>query len=96
MTGTARRDGVLTPLTVAVRSCGGNELGQLGIGTRDPKEQPTLVASLAAGVHEISVGLEFTCAIGADTADYCWGGKSYGQLGNGDRRGALMPAPVEP
>lgn len=62
---------------------GDNNEGQLGTG-RMSERVPT-PAPVAGGLtfRALSAGREFTCAIAADGAPYCWGRNADGQLGIG-------------
>ena len=67
-------------------SCwGSNYEGQLGDGTITDRLTPTQTASLGIGrtAVAISSGTYHTCAILDDGSVSCWGGNSFGQLGDG-------------
>ena len=69
--------------TGAVKSWGGNDVGQLGTGnTTDFTATPTSV-DLGAGknARQVAVGIEHACAILNDDSVSCWGSNSSGQLG---------------
>jgi len=63
--------------------CWGNNLdGQVGDGTQELRNVPTLVA----GGHDfavISVGGFHTCGVTSGGAAYCWGANQSGELGDG-------------
>ncbi len=63
---------------------GVNNDGQLGTGNFTDQNVPTQVASLSTGVQQVSMGIDFTCAIAGipGPAALCWGDNG-GQLGNG-------------
>jgi len=74
---------------------GANNDGQLGNGTFTNADLPTQVASLNTGVQQVSLGIDFTCAIAniPQVAALCWGDNGgNGQLGNG----ALNKPPSDP
>lgn len=82
-------------------SCwGDNYAGGLGSGTTDPSSTPVTVLGLS-GVTAVALGLtvdvynqeSHTCAI-ANGGAWCWGGNSYGQLGDGSFTPSLTPVPV--
>jgi alpha-tubulin suppressor-like RCC1 family protein len=72
-----------------------NGNGQLGLGdTTDSHPTPTVVSSIT-GVVDLCAGGQFTCAIDAAGAVWCWGDDSFGQLGRGTTTATAqtMPAP---
>lgn len=74
---------------------GGFGSGRLGIGdVSSSVDQPMEVA----GNHtftEISAGGNHTCAVEEDSAGYCWGSNSRGQLGDGTAIGGSQSRPTE-
>lgn len=61
---------------------GGNEHGQLGDGTTEPRFSPVAVA----GGHtfaQLSAGSRYTCGVTTAGAGYCWGTNERGELGDG-------------
>jgi len=72
---------------------GGNEFGQLGIGTTDNESTPQLVSGLPY-ITAIAAGAQHTCALDASGQLYCWGGNSSEQLGDGGTTDAASPQPV--
>jgi hypothetical protein len=67
---------------------GGNESGQLGIGTLTTSEPMPTTVSIEA--IDIAAGDRFTCAIGTNGTVYCWG------IGQNGRNGAsAFPGSVE-
>ena len=77
---------------------GDDSSGQLGNGRVTPDAGvavPSAVQGIA-GATAIGVGVEHSCALtgsGRAGSVWCWGGNSYGQLGNGST--ALSPTPVQ-
>lgn len=73
----------------AVTSAGGavcwgdNARGQLGDLTTQPRQRPTAVAGLSAGVLAIEAGAAHTCALLEGGAVACWGADDRSQLGDG-------------
>lgn len=64
---------------------GSNDLGQLGIGSRDRALFPTRLP--LTGVRELTGGGNHTCAVqGPNSAVYCWGYNGRGQLGVANQR----------
>jgi alpha-tubulin suppressor-like RCC1 family protein len=64
-------------------SCwGSNASGQLGLGDRDSRDRPTLIADLS-GVAQICAGESHTCALAEDGTLRCWGRNFEGQVGDG-------------
>lgn len=62
---------------------GGNASGQLGVGDRENRLEPTRVA-LPARAVDVRTAFSFTCALLADASVWCWGYNFEGQLGLGD------------
>jgi alpha-tubulin suppressor-like RCC1 family protein len=74
---------------------GGNDFGQVGIGTFTPgiAQLPAAVPGLS-GVDSLTLGTWYSCALSTDASAKCWGFNSYGQLGNGTTADAASPSPV--
>lgn len=72
---------------------GGNEKGQLGIGTVDPTADPTPVEGIGA-VTMVSTGGNHTCAVDTEGALWCWGYNGDGQLGDGSTDNSAVPVLV--
>ena len=65
---------------------GVNNVGQLGTGAFIDESVPTQVSGLTSGVQQVSMGIDFTCAIAniPQVAALCWGDNGgNGKLGNG-------------
>jgi alpha-tubulin suppressor-like RCC1 family protein len=75
---------------------GGNGSGNLGLGDREQRMEPTALAVPSTGAWEaVSVDTFHACAIaGGDL--YCWGRNTEGQLGSGDNDDRLEPALIDP
>jgi alpha-tubulin suppressor-like RCC1 family protein len=69
----------------AVQCAGAGNVGQLGDGTMVDSRSSFAPISLAREWRRIAAGRDFTCALTAVGAVYCWGLNSAGQLGNGSR-----------
>jgi alpha-tubulin suppressor-like RCC1 family protein len=91
----------------AVQCWGGNASGQLGDGTTNPHSLPAPVSGLGAGAMSVAVGGDLetdgianpavkghACALLADGSLQCWGGNSWGQLGNGTLMDQFTPVTV--
>jgi alpha-tubulin suppressor-like RCC1 family protein len=74
---------------------GYNNQGQLGDGSAVNKLQPVQVQALGTSVASFSTGGEHTCALRKDGTFWCWGGNSYGQLGDGTAANKLQPVQVQ-
>jgi alpha-tubulin suppressor-like RCC1 family protein len=72
---------------------GANEHGQLGIGNTMQQPKPTNVEPLAGQVVRVATGAAHTCVYTADSAVWCWGDNTVGQLGTGDT--TAHPSPVK-
>jgi alpha-tubulin suppressor-like RCC1 family protein len=72
---------------------GGNDHGQLGIGSLEDVEAPAAVGGALRAVT-VSAGGRHTCAVANDGAAFCWGLNDHGQLGDGGARDASLPVPV--
>ena len=71
-----------------VYTCGGNEHGQLGNGTKSTNSNS--VISLVNGLNhitQVSAGLYFSVALNQDGEVYCWGNNRFGQCGLGNKIG---------
>ncbi len=72
---------------------GGNQNGQLGIGSIESKKFPTLVI----GNHDfININLDYysTCALTVNHEVYCWGSNGNGELGDGSTQDKYEPTRV--
>lgn len=74
---------------------GGNEFGELGIGSASTSGTPTAKPVVAlTGAKSIAAGGTFTCALLVDQTVKCWGRNKEGQLGNGTNNTSFIPVPV--
>ncbi len=85
---------------------GNNELGELGLGTKNgpeycqlggpPRSCSTVPAAVAGGLKftAVTAGRGYACALTASGAAYCWGVNDSGQLGDGTTSDRLSPVPV--
>jgi alpha-tubulin suppressor-like RCC1 family protein len=84
--GCATRDGLL--------SCwGGNAEGQLGLGDRVDRTQPSPV-STAAEYVAVATGVAHTCALTRGGTVVCFGANQFGQLGHGTVESSALPVVV--
>jgi alpha-tubulin suppressor-like RCC1 family protein len=77
----------------SVRCWGLNKDGQLGDGTREPRDRPTPVVGLT-DVVSVAAAIAATCALRRDGSVLCWGDNEYGQLGDGTTTSRDTPTPV--
>jgi serine/threonine protein kinase/alpha-tubulin suppressor-like RCC1 family protein len=69
--------------TEGVVSCwGGDDRGQLGIGSTARQPSPTRVGGDIV-FSQVSAGIAHSCGVARTGAAYCWGDNGYGQLGSG-------------
>lgn len=69
-------------------SCfGDNDRGQLGVGDRNPRDEPTPVLGRQR-FAQLACGGRLSCAIDDDQTLYCWGDNSEGAPGQDDTYGA--------
>jgi alpha-tubulin suppressor-like RCC1 family protein len=73
---------------------GANEHGQLGQGTRTDSLTPVSVPGLDNVIGVSAAGVHHTCALKGDGSVWCWGGNTYGQLGDGTTIDRLSPVRV--
>jgi alpha-tubulin suppressor-like RCC1 family protein len=76
---------------------GDNGSGQLGNGSFANSAFPIEVSALGnkvVGSSTTGGGLDFTCAITSDSNLWCWGGNSFGQLGDGTTTAHSSPTRV--
>jgi alpha-tubulin suppressor-like RCC1 family protein len=73
---------------------GANEYGQLGRGYETEYSETATPVSDRLVLTALTTGLAHTCGLSADSAAYCWGGNSIGQLGTGDSTSTSRPTVV--
>lgn len=92
-TGSAHSCAVL--INGGVNCWGWNAAGQLGDGTMTDRLTPVAVIGLESGVSAIAAGFAHTCALMTTGEVKCWGGNTWGQLGNGETSsGSSIPIAV--
>jgi alpha-tubulin suppressor-like RCC1 family protein len=67
----------------AVRCWGYNYYGQLGTGNNAQSNVPVAVVGLSGNALSVDVADTHSCVVLTDATARCWGGNSFGQLGNG-------------
>jgi alpha-tubulin suppressor-like RCC1 family protein len=77
-----------------VKCWGDNSYGQLGDNSTTTRLTPVNVAGLTTGVAKIVAGNYHTCALTAGGGVKCWGGNSYGQVGDNSTTTRLTPVDV--
>ncbi len=69
--------------------------GRLGDGTTAPRKGPVRVSGLDGDVVTMAAGETHTCVLKKDRTVWCWGGNSFGQLGDGTRKDRFVPVRVD-
>ena len=77
----------------AVKCWGNNDFGQLGDTTMNDRGTPVNVFDFSSGATAIALGDNHSCALSVNSALYCWGAGSSGQLGNGHDTDNPTPEP---
>ncbi len=77
-----------------VKCWGDNRQGQLGDNSYTNRKKPVATIDLNANAVAIAAGDQHTCVILENGTVKCWGGNSYGQLGNGDTTNKSFPVTV--
>jgi len=72
---------------------GGNDRGQLGVGSTARKSAPSHVSS-DVPFAQVTAGISDACAVARSGAAYCWGDNAYGQLGDSGATAQSVPARV--
>lgn len=74
---------------------GENAAGQVGDSSVVDRNAPVAVMQLGGLTFaSLSTGSDHTCALDAAGNAYCWGGDTYGQLGNGAGAASRIPVAV--
>jgi hypothetical protein len=73
---------------------GENGSGQLGVGDRTNRAQPTRISS-SVQFASLSIGRDYACGLSVAADAYCWGNGNTGQLGTGDTLSTSTPVAVK-
>lgn len=86
--------GHVCAVTIAneVKCWGNNSSGQLGDGTTTASQYPVAVKGLPAGISQVAVGANASCAV-APNGVYCWGSNTMSMLGSGTAGSAVNVTP---
>jgi len=68
--------------------------GAVGCTNSGTPDRSDLTVLIPRGATAVAAGFESRCALMDDGTVQCWGGNSYGQLGNGTATGSLTPVAV--
>lgn len=68
--------------------------GALGTDSLASVLAPTAVAAAGLAFATLTAGSDDTCGIATSGESYCWGRGDFGQLGDGARRGSVVPVRV--
>jgi alpha-tubulin suppressor-like RCC1 family protein/serine/threonine protein kinase len=75
-------------------SCwGGNDRGQLGVGSTGRRTAPSHVGGDVA-FEQVTAGISDACGVAKSGAAYCWGDNTYGQLGDSGTTAQSTPVRV--
>src|ERR1022692_4296126 len=76
-----------------------NSYGQLGDGNTTSSNVPVAVDATGAlagqTITQVTSGAYDTCALDTSGAAYCWGGNSYGELGDASTTNSAVPVAVD-
>ena len=78
-----------------VKCWGLNNTGELGNGSYNAQNRPVSVNGLSSGVVAITAGEYHTCALTTVGGVKCWGGNSFGGLGDGTDETKNTPIAVQ-
>jgi alpha-tubulin suppressor-like RCC1 family protein len=73
---------------------GRNDRGQLGNGSTIDSSTPVSVSGLSSGVVSVTAGNRYSCAVTSGGGAQCWGGNSFGRLGDGTLVDSSVPVQV--
>ncbi len=78
-----------------IKCWGVNSQGELGDNSTIVRSSPVDVVGLTAGVSEVVLGPDETCAITTSGSAKCWGSNNLGQLGDGTFTERHIPVEVK-
>jgi alpha-tubulin suppressor-like RCC1 family protein len=84
----------LLTTTGGVKCWGNNTKGAVGDNSYKNRTTPSDVFGLSSGIAAITAGGEHACALSISGGVKCWGGNTYGQLGNGKFTNRRRPVDV--
>jgi alpha-tubulin suppressor-like RCC1 family protein len=73
---------------------GRNNSGQLGNGATTNSNRAVVVSGFTSGASTVTTGEDHSCALNNSGVVSCWGGNTYGQLGNGTNTSRSSPVNV--
>jgi len=87
------RQSCATQANLSVWCWGKNSDGQLGVGDKINKFDPTQLTAFTTSVAPIAMGQNHACTL-KNSEMWCWGDNSGGQLGTGDNVPSISPKQI--
>lgn len=78
----------------SVKCWGSQTNGRIGNGLNTGNAVSPEPVTIAGAAVDVTVGTDHACAVRDNGAVYCWGGNTYGQVGDGTTTEALTPVEI--